>query len=336
MTRMNRRSLRLKLFAGLGMALALPLLASAASTQSVSTSTSLGVTSAAAGTNVTVSVTGADGLPASGAVSIVEGNQQFAGAVLDSAGKATTQLTLTPGVHNLSAVYAGDATHLTSTSPQATAQVTSSGTPSFSLSLTPVSPSSFPLTLTAGSAGTVNVTINPIDQAALTAPMFVTLSCSQLPNQTSCSFSPATVEILPSTPSSCAAGSPASACPPMSTMVLQTQAENDPVHTVASNAGKGSGTVAWAVLLPGVLGLGGLAWGTRRRAWLSRLSLLALVGFITMLGTTACNPNYYYYNHGPGNVPATPSGTYTIKVTGQTSNGITAQTISTPLVLIVQ
>jgi hypothetical protein len=119
-------------------------------------------------------------------------------------------------------------------------------------------------------------------------------------------------------------------------MVLQTQSANNPVHVIASNAGKGSGPVAWAILLPGVLGLGGLAWGTRRRAWLSRLSLLALVGFITVLGTTACNPNYYYYNHGPGNVPATPSGTYTITVTGQTSNGITAQTISTPLVLIVQ
>jgi hypothetical protein len=335
-TRMNRRSLRLKLFAGLGMALALPLLASASSTQSVSTSTSLGVTNAADGTDVTVSVTGADGLPASGAVSIVEGTQQLGGAVLDSTGKATAQLTLTPGVHYLSAVYAGDATHLSSTSAQATAQVTSSAAPSFSLTLTPVTPATFPLTLTAGSAGTVSVTINPINPAALTSPMFVTLSCSRLPNQASCSFSPANIQILPSTPTSCTAGSPASACPPTSTMVLQTQSANNPVHVIASNAGKGSGPVAWAILLPGILGLGGLAWGTRRRAWLSRLSLLALVGFITVLGTTACNPNYYYYNHGPGNVPATPSGTYTVTVTGQSSNGITAQTISTPLVLIVQ
>jgi hypothetical protein len=112
--------------------------------------------------------------------------------------------------------------------------------------------------------------------------------------------------------------------------------ENNPVHVVASNSANGTGPVEWAILLPGVLGLGGLAWGARRRAWLSRLSLIALVGLVTMLGTTACNPHYYYYNHGPGNVPATPAGTYTITVTGQSTNGITAQAQSVPLVLTVQ
>jgi hypothetical protein len=338
--RMNRRSLRLKLVAGLGMALALPLLATAATSANISTHTSLNVSASIvngeAKTAVTVSVTGADGLPASGAVAIVEGDRQLAGAVLDASGQATAQLTLAAGNHNLSAVYAGDKTHVSSVSPQDTAQVGTTGAPGFSLSLTPVSPAALPMVLTAGSAGTLNVTVTPINQTALTAPMFVTLSCSGLPNQSACSFSPATVEILPTTPSSCASGSPASACPPLGTMVLQTQSENNPIHIIASNAGNGTGSVQWAILLPGILGLGGLAWGARRRAWLSRLSLLAMVALVTVLGTTACNPNYYYYNHGPGNVPATPSGTYTINVTGQSSNGITAQTQNTPFVLTVQ
>ena len=79
----------------------------------------------------------------------------------------------------------------------------------------------------------------------------------------------------------------------------------------------------------------GACLGSAQRAWLSRLSLMALVALVTMLGTTACNPNYYYFNHGPGNVPATPSGTYTITVTGQ-SNGITAQTQNATFVLTVQ
>lgn len=329
---MNRRSLRLKLVAALGAALALPLLATAAT---ITTHTSLSLSANKGKTAVTVSVNGADGMPASGPVAIMEGNQELGGAVLDSSGQATVQLTLTPGPHNLSAVYAGDSSHLSSASPNDTALVGGTGTPGFSLSLSPVSPSAFPMTLTAGAAGTLNVTVTPVNQSALTAPMFITLSCSGLPNQTSCSFTPATVQILASTPSSCAAGSPASACPPYGTMVLQTQSENNPVHIVASNA-KGSGNVAWAILLPGVLGLGGLAWGTRRRPWLSRSSLIALVGLITVLGTTACNPNYYYYNHGPGNVPATPAGTYTITVTGQSSNGITAQTQNTTFVLTVQ
>jgi hypothetical protein len=94
--------------------------------------------------------------------------------------------------------------------------------------------------------------------------------------------------------------------------------------------------VEWAILLPGILGLGGLAWGARRRARLSRLSLMAMVALVTMLRTIACNPNYYYYNHGPGNVPATPSGTYTITINGQSSDGIVAQIQNTTFVLTVQ
>jgi hypothetical protein len=55
-----------------------------------------------------------------------------------------------------------------------------------------------------------------------------------------------------------------------------------------------------------------------------------------MLGTTACNPRYYYYNHGPPTNQATPSGTFTITVTGQSSNGITAVTQNTTFALTVQ
>ena len=64
--------------------------------------------------------------------------------------------------------------------------------------------------------------------------------------------------------------------------------------------------------------------------------LIAIVGLVTTLGTTACNPHYYYYNHGPPNNLPTPSGTYTVTVTGQTSNGISAITQNTTFVLTVQ
>jgi hypothetical protein len=94
--------------------------------------------------------------------------------------------------------------------------------------------------------------------------------------------------------------------------------------------------VAWAFLLPGALGLGGLAWGVRRRPWLNRLSLLALLGLVTMLGTTACNPRYNYEHHGPPANPATPAGTYTVYVTAQSSNGVTAITNSTTMALTVK
>jgi hypothetical protein len=118
-------------------------------------------------------------------------------------------------------------------------------------------------------------------------------------------------------------------------MVIQTYAASAASATPPTTPGNRSNRIAWAFLLPGVLGLGGLAFGARRRAWLSRLSLVALVGLVTLLGTTACNPRYYYLNHGPPTNPATPAGTYNVTVTGQSSNGVTPITHSTTFVLVV-
>jgi hypothetical protein len=64
--------------------------------------------------------------------------------------------------------------------------------------------------------------------------------------------------------------------------------------------------------------------------------MLTLIGLVTMLGTTACNPRYYYFNHGPPTNVPTPSGTYTVTVTAQSSNGVSAITIPTTIVLTVQ
>ncbi len=339
---MNRRSLRLEWVAGLGAALALLVLPMAtASAQSVATETSISAMTSDQGgqtnTSVQMSVIGADGLPASGAVSIVEGGRQLAQVVLNPTGQASAVLSMPGGEHNLRAVYSGDTKYLSSASVSTMVQTQVSTTPSFQLTLAPVAPAALPMVLTAGDAGTINVTIVPVNPTALTSPMFVTLSCSNLPNQATCTFSPQSVEILPTTPTSCASGSPASACPPVSSMVLQTQAGGTAVQaTPPTTHGRGNGPIAWAILLPGVLGLGGLAWGARRRAWLSRLALIALVALVTMLGTTACNPRYYYFHHGPPTNLPTPSGTYTVTVTGQSSNGITAITQNTPFVLTVQ
>ena len=192
------------------------------------------------------------------------------------------------------------------------------------------------MTLKAGAAGIANVTITPVNPSALTSPLFVTLSCSGLPNQASCTFSPETVEIQQNTQTSCPSGSNPATCPPVSSMVVQTQTAGTAAQLQSPGHSQGSSPVAWAILLPGMLGLGGLAWGARRNRWLSRFALVAMVALVTSLGTTACNPQYYYYHHGPGNVPATPSGTYTVTVTGQSSNGISAINQNTTFVLTVQ
>lgn len=340
---MNRRSLRLKVVAGLGTVLALTLLtASSASAQKVNTETSLSVsTSDTTGQTkaaVQIGVTGADGTPASGAVAIMEGNRELAGAILDASGQATTAVRLPGGQHTLRAIYSGDSTHESSASATSAVTAQVSSTPSFQLSLTAVSPTSFPMVLTAGQTGTANVTVTPVNPTALTAPMFVTLSCSGLPNESSCTFSPASVEILSTTTTSCASGSTASTCPPVSSMTIQTQSQgtSSRLGVAPSPTGRQNGPVTWAFLLPGMIGLGGLAWGARRRRWLSRLALVALVGFVATLGTTACNPQYNYYHHGPPPTPATPSGTYTVTVTGQSTDGVTATLENTTFVLTVQ
>ncbi|MGA2571542.1 MAG: Ig-like domain-containing protein [Terracidiphilus sp.] len=333
------RGLRFEWVAGAGAALALAVMPLAAAGQQIATHTTLAVATSNQGgrthATASITVTGADNEPASGVVILEDGSRQLAAAVLNADGQATPEVSLAGGDHALRAVYAGDALHLSSVSATNNTSGQTNSTPNFSLSLAAVSPSSLPLTLTAGQSGTIAVTVVPDDNAALTSPMFVTLSCSGLPSESSCTFTPGSVEITSTTPTSCASGSPASACPPVSSMLIQTQEQVTKQIVRPGNPRRGVNAVAWAVLLPGIFGLGGVAWGARRRRWLQRVALMALVGLMTTLGMTACNPLYYYYNHGPSHPYATPSGTYTVTVTGQTTNGVTAITNSTTFVLTV-
>jgi len=185
-----------------------------------------------------VTVTGEDGLPALGAVVLSDQSRQLAGAALNAEGQAKVVLDLPAGDHLLSAAYIGDATHQASTSLSAGVHAMSStGTPDFQVSASPAT-----LTLTAGQSGTVTASITPVYATSLTAPMFVTLSCSGLPDQSSCSFTPGTIEIQPNATAAIT-----------STMVIVTQ-----MASSASVAHERGNTVAWALLLPGVFGLAAL------------------------------------------------------------------------------
>lgn len=338
---MIRRGVRLDLIAGLAMLL---VLAATASAQGVATNTVLHVQTPGSGpatATATVTVTGADGVPVSGVVNFMDGSRLVAQAVLNNSGQADAKFSLPTGDHQLTAVYIGDTAHRTSTSTTAALHIETAssggGTPNFQLSLSPVAPSALPMILSAGQTGSATVTVTPVNNASLTGPMYVTLSCSGLPSLSSCAFAPANVQILPTTPASCTTGSPAVACPPTSLMSITTQAPGTKgTGPVTMYKGGRSNGIAWAILLPGMLGLGGIAWGARKRRWLQRLSLIALIGLVTSLGTTACNPLWYYYNHGPPTTPPTPAGNYTVTVTAQSSNGVTAITNSTTMVLTVK
>jgi hypothetical protein len=318
---MIRRGLRLKLVAGLGIALAMPALAvveahalGAPTTTVLALGTQTGCTQA-----LTVTVT-SNGLPVTTGSVIIEddlnGNEVQLATVALVQGAASPTVSLTAGSHLLTAVYAANGSYLGSiSSTMTTPNITSPC--EFTVTASPGT-----VSLTPGQTGTVAVSVaSYLDfTSTLSAPLFVTLSCSGLPDQSSCAITPENVEILPNANT-----------PLTSSMVLITQAASS-----ASVTHPHTNSVAWALLLPGALGLGGLAWGVRRRAWLSRISLLALVGLVATMGTTACNPRYDYEHHGPPINPATPAGTYTVIVTAQSSNGITAVTNSTSLVLTVQ
>ena len=322
------RGLRLERVAGLCVAMALPTLGFAAvSPQKLATETRLTAEThdTAAGTQavISVNVTGADGQAPSGAVVVQDAGNPVAGLVLNTAGEAQATLALAPGDHTLTAAYEGDNLHQISSSSVTPVRAATGAAFNFTVTVAPAS-----LSLTAGQSGTVTASITPVNAATLTAPMFVTLSCSGLPDQSACTFTPQNVEILPN-----------ETAPIASTMVLATSAgiaataklapQNQPRHS-------GAQPIAWAVMLPGVLGLAGIAFGTRRRRWLHRLSLIALVGFVSVLGATACSPQYDYYHHGPPHNLPTPSGTYQVSVTAQSNNGITAITNSTNLALTVK
>ncbi len=269
--------------------------------------------------SVAVTVLDDDGQPATGAVAITDHGKPLAGAALNAEGQAKVELTLAGGDHLLRAAYTGDETRQLSTSAATSVHgMIDAGSPDFQISVAPAT-----LSLTAGQSGSVVASVTPVNGVSLTAPMFVTLSCSGFPDQSSCSFTPQTVEILPN-----------AVAASTSTLVMTTQAASSIAS--AQPAPRDSNPIAWSLVLPGILGLGGLAWGGRNRRWLLRLSLVAMVALVTMLGTTGCNPRYYYFNHGPPTNPATPTGSYTLHVTAQSSNGVTAITHSTTLGLTVK
>lgn len=263
-----------------------------------------------------VSVAGQDGEPAAGAVVIEDGKQQVAGAPLDGEGQATIAIGLLPGDHALRAVFVGDDALQTSVSAVSQVRAQTSSTPGFGIGVSPAS-----LSLTAGQSGTVVASVTPVNADALTAPMFVTLSCSGFPDQSSCTFTPENVEILPNAIAAV-----------KSTLTVTTQAGTGS----AALARPEKHPVSWSVMLPGVFALGGLAFATRRRRWLSRLSLMGLVAVVSVLGMSACAPRYNYFNHGPPHNLPTPSGTYKLTVTAQSSNGVAATTNSTTLTLTVK
>ncbi len=270
-----------------------------------------------------VSVAARDGIAPAGSVAVEDGGRQLAGAPLDAEGHAKLEIDLAGGDHSLRAVYLGDAGHRGSVSQASGVHAEASGTPDFSVSVSPAT-----LSLPVGQSGSVVASIAPINNSSLSAPMFVTLSCQGLPDESSCTFTPENIEIL--------SNSCPKSCPIKSTMVIETQlgTSNLGRPRATPGSGQGAGSVSWALVFPGALGL--IALFTRRRKLLGQISMLAFLGAVAVLGTTSCNSRYNYFNHGPPHNPPTPAGTYKVTISAQSNDGITATTHFTSMSLTVQ
>ena len=266
---------------------------------------------------LSVAVTGADGLPAAGSIAVSDHGKPLAGFALDKQGQASATLSLAPGDHNLTAVYNGDTAHLASRSQVTPVRAVTGSTPGFSVAVSPAT-----LSIPQGQSKSVIVSITPVNAASLKSPMFVTISCSGIPDQTTCSFTPENIQI------------PVGATAPItSSLVIATQLGSQSKAEPLPH--RDARPIALALLLPGSFALAGLAFGIRRRRGLSRFVLLALLAFVTVLGASACNPLYNYKNHGPLKNLPTPTGNYTVEITAQSSDGVTADTQSTTLALTV-
>ena len=312
------RVLRFSRFTAAGLAVVLPAFAIAQRATQTSLSAETHDLNGRTQAALTIHVEGEAGQPATGPVTIKDGARQLAGIALDSQGNAALTVELLPGRHALRAVFAGDADTQASSSAVSEVQAQASSTPDFGISVNPAS-----ISLTAGQSGTIVAAVTPINGSALAAPMFVTLSCSGAPDQSSCTFTPENVEILPNATAAV-----------KSNMVITTEAGTGSVGMVRPQGG--NAPVSWAALLPGALGFGGLAFALRRRRWLSRLSLMGFVALMTTLGVTGCAPRYNYFNHGPPHNRPTPSGTYTLTVSAQSSDGVAATTHYSKVALTVK
>ena len=304
---------------GMGLALATGL---AATAQTVTHTTMTAETSEVSGKTVatfTTTVLDADGTPASGVVTLTERGHNISAAVLDADGKAQIKLDgLATGDHNLTAVYSGNSTHATSQSESLAVHPEVTATPDFTLGIAPTS-----LTVKVGSSGTVQATITPVN--GFTG--FISLSCAGPPGATTlpvgvtCTFAPANLQVTAPTTANPSA---------VATANMSLQTAGPQAHYRAPETGSRSPLVL-AILLPGVLGLGLLG---RKRKLFGGATLLLMIGAITLLGASACSARYRYLNHGP-TFGGTATGTYTIQVIAQTSNGVTASEHTQTLTLTV-
>jgi Bacterial Ig-like domain (group 3) len=198
------------------------------------------------------------------------------GTVALSGGSAayTTSSFTTTGTQAITVSYSGDAN--TQASSTSFSQVVNAA-----FTLAPDSGSNTTLTVTAGQ--TVSAPINVTGVAGFSGQ--VTFACSGLPANTSCSFSPATINL--------------SGTPAVPTLLTVNTAAGQPSSQVSSGLG------AYGVAFAGLI----LLWPIRRRGNRTR-GMLILVITLAAFGLNGCSGG-----SGPSPAAETAAGTYNFTVT---------------------
>jgi Bacterial Ig-like domain (group 3) len=252
-------------------------------------------------TTLTAHVSGGLGAP-SGVVNFRSGQTDLGSALVDSEGEASLQTDLLPaGSHPVVAIYQGQSAYLNSISSPELVQANVSTAAGFTVAATPTS-----LSTAVGGFVSSNVVVTPVNGFNA----FVTLSCTGLPINTTCTFSPTSVSAACTT-----SATGAQSCIP-GTSVMQIQTQTPSPAKTARNSDVGMGRYAFVFpLLFGIAGLG----ARKRRAW--RNLALGMLAFAGLMGMTACNQRYNYLNHGPPPNPGTPIGSYTVTIQSSSTTG---------------
>jgi hypothetical protein len=262
-----------------------------------------------------------------GVVNFRSGNTDLGSAIVDSAGKATlTTDNLPAGNQTVVAVYQGDAAHSASISPSSQLASSAATVAEFTITAAPTT-----LNVTAGAFATTVVTITPANGFNA----YVSLSCSELPINTTCNFSPTNVLASCTT----GTGGQQTCTPGISTLQIQTLGSSGTQTPTARIKHPGGELRAYAFALPLLFGLaGGLAGlGKDKYKRFSRVAVVLLL-FGGIMGMTACKERYNYLNHGPTPNPGTPPGTYTLTINSVSTTGslITTPPTSPQLTLTVK
>jgi sugar lactone lactonase YvrE len=260
----------------------------------------------------TATVTSATSGTPTGAVNFYSGSTLLGSANLGSNGQAVfNDSSLAVGSYSVTATYAGNGNYSTSTSSPAVAVTVNPIPPDFS-----VSASSNTLSVPQG--GNVQTLLTLTPQGGINGT--VTLSCTGLPANATCTFYPTTVALN---------GTNATAQTELTIYTNTTPLVQQSQLNAPAAPGDAPRTLLALALLPCLLcGFGGLR-SFRRRYWGRLLMLVAAASLLTgLLGLSGCNSNATQQAAG-----ITPAGTSTVNVVLSGPNSVT-QTLPITLVVV--